>query len=79
MMCEGEDTSKPALELRKCGCCDKEEEMYGDYKKCSLCHQQSCSKEVRADADVICGLLCLILPYAAVTSLIVSNQRLADT
>ena len=45
MMCEGEDTAKPALELRKCGCCDKEEEMYGDYKKCSRCHQQSIAQK----------------------------------
>ena len=36
------------LELRKCGCCDKEESLYGDFKKCARCHEQPyCSKKVR--------------------------------
>ena len=36
------------IELRVCGCCDKKETMYGDFKKCSRCHEQAyCSKEVR--------------------------------
>lgn len=37
----------PAGELRTCGYCESEESMFGDYKKCSRCHEQPyCSREV---------------------------------
>ena len=39
--------SDPVLKLKKCGRCDAEEKMHGDFKKCSRCHEMPyCSKEV---------------------------------
>lgn len=40
----GDDT--PQLELRVCECCDKEESMHGDFKRCARCHEMAyCSKK----------------------------------
>lgn len=49
----------PATKLRECGHCDKEEAMFGDYKKCSRCHEMSyCSKKCQADDWPIHKQLC---------------------
>mmetsp|Transcript_25396 Transcript_25396/g.54946 ORF Transcript_25396/g.54946 Transcript_25396/m.54946 type:complete len:507 (+) Transcript_25396:78-1598(+) len=45
---EGRDPA-PAGELRVCGYCESREDMFGDHKKCSRCHEQPyCSKECQA-------------------------------
>lgn len=65
-MCDSNRGESNQLELRSCGCCQRQEDMYGDYRKCSRCNKQAyCSKEVRCGSsfDLIAETLVLTPTY----------------